>query len=541
MRNTIQWLRALGQDPKSRAAKNKPLGFMPMKAIQASNTKYRGGWLRHFSLQVSSVTLFTLCFTATSAASNEANKGHDDSSNGSSCFVQFGGTGDGRSADRPYGSLQEVENDSKCKIIHVLPALSPLDGGITLKRGQQLIGIGDDVNQHHNNQSQPMITNTVNAETFLAGPAVRLADHSAVKNIKIMALSIGILGDNVTDITLNNLLIEKATSYPASAVVGADLCDISNAVYRGCEVVGVRNRNGAIHLLADDLGENRNFNYKLKNINIKDIANSQRWSQGVHAIAAGDDTQVIVNLEDIHVENTGRAYVFYAYNTAKLTVNLEDSSSKNTSNDALVPLTSFFTLACPTCPTSDPTMIVNINGFSATPQPANGNEQQGIEMFSFEPNTGTHELHIANTSLSGFSVGFFVWNLYGYPKSAIYDLGCLNPNGDGSIDRKACKAMGYTSIGKNRIYGNDVSTIYDPGYSPGLEILTDGQADIMAQNNYWGPNGERLTVLVDGVRRCGGEFDDQGNLIRDVPPYRCQINQGSVTTGFGTINDDFPR
>ncbi|MDQ2995401.1 MAG: hypothetical protein M3R00_10775, partial [Pseudomonadota bacterium] len=100
---------------------------------------------------------------------------------------------------------------------------------------------------------------------------------------------------------------------------------------------------------------------------------------------------------------------------------------------------------------------------------------------------------------------------------------------------------GYTSQGNNRIFGNNAWAVFDPGYNTGLEILTDGQANVMAQNNYWGPYAPgRITVLVAGVRRCGGEIDAAGNILRDVPPYRCQINLGLPTTGFGTINDDFP-
>ncbi len=480
--------------------------------------------LRNFLIRVASVVLLLLSFTGVSLAG---------SNGGLICFVQYGGTGNGSSANKPYGSLQQVENDSKCMIINVLQGMSPLDGGITLKDGQLLIGLG---------KGQPTITNTLNAGNLQAGPVIRLANNSAVINLNVLALSIGVLGDNVTGVLLSDLLITKALSYPRSAKVDTNLCDLTNAIYRGCSPTGVRNDNDGIQLLADDLGSNKNFLYLLNDIIIKDIPDSQRWADGVFVVGAGNNTKVNVILNDVHIENVGRGYQFVAYNTSKLMPTVVNSSSKNSNNDGLDALTSFFRAICPNCPTSDPTLILNVNGFSATPQPAGGNEGQGIETFSFEPNKGTHEIHIANTSLTGFSVGFFVWNLNGYPKSVIYDLGCLNPNSSTVVNRAACIAAGYTSLGNNRIFGNNAFVAFDPGYNPGLEILTDGQANVLAQNNYWGPySTDRITVLVNGVRRCGAEFDAIGNLIRDVPPYRCEINQGNPTTGFGTINDDFPR
>ncbi len=417
-------------------------------------------------------------------------------------------------------------------MIHVIPASSPLDGGITLKDGQKLIGSGN----------LPMITNTVNAATLQAQPVIRLANNNTVENLKVLALSIGVLGDNVTGTELSNLLIVKSASYPRTAVIDDSLCNLTNAIYRGCGPGGGRQTNSAIQLLADDLGGKHAFSHDLKNITITDIPDARRWSEGVLVIGAGNDTKVTFSLDEVHTMFTNRGYEFFGYNTSTLKGNVVNSSTVRMNGDGMAALTSFFTAICPNCPISDPTLILNVNGFNASPEPANGYEQQGIETFSFEPNKGTHEIHIANTSLHGFSVGFFVWNFHGYPKSAIYDLGCLNPNDSTVEDRIACISKGYTSLGNNRIFGNNAFVVFDPGYNPGLEILTDGKADIIAQNNYWGPySTDRITVLVNGVRRCGAEFDAAGNLIRDVPPYRCEINQGYPTTGFGTINDDFPQ
>ncbi len=484
-------------------------------------------------IALASLSTMNLISSDTFAANN--------TSNSKSCFVQFGGTGNGTSAKNPYGSLQEVENNNGCKVIHVLPASSPLDGGITLKDGQKIIGSGENVYDNPDKQNLPMLANTVNADIFQSQPVIRLANNNTVENLKILPLSIGVLGNNSSNVKLKDLLIIKKGIYPRTAVVDIPLCDLNNAIYRGCSVAGVRQNNDAIQLLADDLGGNLDYSYSLERLKIKDIAVPTRWADGIYIMAAGNNTKITFTLDEIHVENTNRAYQFAAVNQSKLVGTVINSSSKNTNNDGMAVLTSFYRQLCPTCPGSDPTIILNIDGFTATPELANGDEQQGIEPVAFEANKGTMEIHVTNTSLRGFSAGFFVWNLLGYPKSSIYDLGCLNPNSDTTIDRAACIEAVYTSLGNNNIFGNNAFVVFDPGYNPGLEILTDGPAYVMAQNNYWGPySPNRITVMVDGQRRCGGEFDAEGNLIRDVPPYRCQINQGSPTISTGTINDDFP-
>ncbi len=483
-------------------------------------------------IALASLSTMNLISSDTFAANN--------TSNSKSCFVQFGGTGNGTSAKNPYGSLQEVESDNGCKVIHVLPASSPLDGGITLKDGQKIIGSGDNVYDNPDKQILPMITNTINADIFQTQPVIRLANNNTVENLKLLALSIGVLGNNATGVKLNDLLVIKAATYPRSAVVDPGLCDLTNAIYRGCNPNGVRNGNGGIQLLADNSDGNQKFSYLLNNILIKDIPNSLRWNDGVYVVAAGNNTVVQVNLNSVHVENVGRGYEFISFNTSKLISTVVNSSSKNSNNDALDALTSFNKATCSSCPKSDPTLTINIDGFTATPQP--GSFGQGIEVFSFEPNSGTHEVHIANTSLQGFGVGFFIWNQNGYPKSSIYDLGCVNPNSDITIDRTACLQAGFTSLGNNNIFGNNAfavnSTLY---YSPGFEMLVDGPGNVMAQNNYWGPYSPgRITVQVDGQRRCGVEHNAQGTLIRDEPPIRCRIGQGIPVFSTGTINDDFP-
>ncbi|MDQ2994644.1 MAG: hypothetical protein M3R00_06825, partial [Pseudomonadota bacterium] len=349
-----------------------------------------------------------------------------------SCFVKFGGTGNGTSASKPYGSLQQVENNNSCKVIHVLPGTSPLDGGITLKDGQKLFGSVDD---NAPQQDLPTISNTTNADILQAGPVIRLANNNSVKNLNLLALSIGILGDNITGANLKNLAITKAASYPNSALVDPELCDVTNAIYRGCYRDGIRELNSGIQLLADDLGRNRSFSYELKNILIQDIPDEQRWLEGILIVAAGDNTKINFEFDNVNVKDTSRGNRYYAYNKSTLNGKVVNSSAIGLNHDGLIAVTGFFKENCPQCPVSDPTIILNITGYTATPE--QNNYEQGIEIVSFEPNKGTHEIHIENTSLNGFSAGFLVWNGFGYPKSAIYDLGCVNPNNSVIADQNA--------------------------------------------------------------------------------------------------------
>ena len=87
------------------------------------------------------------------------------------------GGGDG-SQNRPFASLQEVEARSQPgDTIRVVPSDKPLDGGIQLKDGQRLIGLGNPVTKSAGG-ARPTITNSSNAR--YDGDAVRLANNNLV-------------------------------------------------------------------------------------------------------------------------------------------------------------------------------------------------------------------------------------------------------------------------------------------------------------------------------------------------------------------------
>src|SRR5262245_58582680 len=115
-----------------------------------------------------------------------------------------GGNG---SRSRPFTTLEQVEGASRPgDTVQVLPSTRPLDGGIQLKDGQRLIGLGDQVTKAAGNGPRPTITNT-NAMRY-QGDAVRLANNNVVENIHIDgAARAGIFGVNAAHPQIRGTLI----------------------------------------------------------------------------------------------------------------------------------------------------------------------------------------------------------------------------------------------------------------------------------------------------------------------------------------------
>jgi len=114
--------------------------------------------------------------------------------------------GDG-SRNKPFNTLQEVEAGSRPgDTIRVIPSEKPLDGGIQLKDGQRLIGLGDPVTKSNPSSAHATITNTTNAR--YDGDAIRLANNNLVRNIHVDGASrSGIFGVNAVGAQIRNNLI----------------------------------------------------------------------------------------------------------------------------------------------------------------------------------------------------------------------------------------------------------------------------------------------------------------------------------------------
>jgi hypothetical protein len=114
--------------------------------------------------------------------------------------------GDG-SRSRPFATLEQVETASQAgDTIRVLPSTRPLDGGIQLKDGQRLTGLGDPVIKSTAGGARPTVTNT--GATRYDGDAIRLANNNVVENMHIDGASrSGIFGVNAVRPEIRGTLI----------------------------------------------------------------------------------------------------------------------------------------------------------------------------------------------------------------------------------------------------------------------------------------------------------------------------------------------
>ena len=124
----------------------------------------------------------------------------------STWHVKADARGGNGTQNQPLATLQEVEKVSQPgDTIRIVPSGKPLDGGIQLKDGQRLIGLGDPVTKAAPTSARPTITNT---SSRYDGDAVRLANNNLVQNIHIDGASrSGIFGVNAISAQIRNNLI----------------------------------------------------------------------------------------------------------------------------------------------------------------------------------------------------------------------------------------------------------------------------------------------------------------------------------------------
>ena len=118
------------------------------------------------SMRAILLVLFVGCFGIISIETKALSLGQlNIPDNAVVCYVQAGAEVGGRGSKKhPYHSLAEVEADPYCTVILVkIPKEKhlALDGGIFLKPGQKLFGLGRDVTKHGTGRKKlPLITNT---------------------------------------------------------------------------------------------------------------------------------------------------------------------------------------------------------------------------------------------------------------------------------------------------------------------------------------------------------------------------------------------
>jgi hypothetical protein len=140
--------------------------------------------------------------------------------------------GDG-SKNSPFNSFQQVETASAPgDTIYILqsPSHDVLDGGLQLKDGQKLIGLGPNVLRANQNSARAKLTNT--SDTRYDGDIVRLAKNNVVENIHFdNAWRSSILGINAVAANIRDNLITNDMAVH-------DLFDIEGPAPSTCAVQG---------------------------------------------------------------------------------------------------------------------------------------------------------------------------------------------------------------------------------------------------------------------------------------------------------------
>jgi hypothetical protein len=136
------------------------------------------------------------------------------------------------SKNRPFSSLDQVEAASAAgDTIYVVQSQGVLDGGIQLKDGQKLIGLGPKVNTANGNSARAKLTNTTDAR--YDGDAVRLAKNNVVENLHIdNAFRSAILGINAVGAQIrNNLMTNIMAVHDIFAIEGPapSACSVAGA------------------------------------------------------------------------------------------------------------------------------------------------------------------------------------------------------------------------------------------------------------------------------------------------------------------------
>ena len=477
-------------------------------------------------------------------------------------FVRAGATAEGvGSESRPFAALGDIERCSPpgaaIVVLEAPEGAAPLDGGIKLKDRQKLTG----AELPPGSGRAARLTNTTGT-----GDAVTLANGNEVAHLHIDSPSgAAVLGDNVNGAVLRDLLVTRRRPTPRSpldqslcrVVRTGDAVDNAQSVLRGCTANQTPAPKGAFMLLADDRSGVSSLRYTLQRVTIQDDPSQKDsqllWPTGVQVLAAGR-VAVTLDLVDSSIEFTLRGLGLRGMDRAVVTANLTNTWFDSLRSDGIGLVTGFVcsgldtsTKVAANCsklapaPVSDARVVLNADRFRFTDTRRNGqlNDQAAIEPIAYDQGRSTLEVHVERSDLTGAAApAMFTYYATGRPARDIMDLGCVNPAPDATTpDREACRKLGYTSAGGNRIFGNARNRPY-------VEIALQGPGSMMAQGNYWGD-----LKPVDGKGDVLGDcslFVWSGNQKEDPPPFkavpeaRCELydipSQGNPTA----IDGRFP-
>jgi hypothetical protein len=482
-------------------------------------------------------------------------------------FVRAGATGDGNGTrNRPFASLAEIERCAPAAAtITVLPSSMPLDGGIRLKDRQKLLGA-----EPPGGPAQPeaRITNTTPT-----ADAITLAHGNEIAHLHIDSpAGSAIFGDNINGVILRDLLITRRSPVApsrldqalCSVVRTAEGVDNAQSVLRGCtgrQAAGVKH---AVMFLADDRAGTTPIKYSIQRVVIQDNPSpgspQALWPAGVSVGAAGH-VEVTLDLLDSSIEFTARGLGVRGMDRAVVTANVTNTVFDSLRSDGIGMSAGFVCsgldksikspVDCSTlspAPLSDARVVLNADRFRFTDTRKFGqlNDQAAIEPVAYDQGRSTFEVHVQRSDLTGAAApAMFTYYASGRPARDIMDLGCINPAPDTTVpDLDACRRLGYTSPGGNRIFGNARNRPY-------VEIALQGPGTMMAQGNYWGdlkPVDGRGDVLGDcSLFVWSGDQKEDPPPFKAVPQARCELynipgqgNPSGIDGRFHLVSDPRP-
>ncbi len=269
-------------------------------------------------------------------------------------FARANGTGDGKTASTPIGSLAALEVTAQPgDVIMLLPGDVPFDGGMALKPGQTLMGVAD-------GNRKPSITNTDTNRN--GGVGVLLADDCKILNVRIeRTQASAVLGVDVSGAIIHAVRVRDAnesTNFTSAVVKVLDRiphggilflatkparqvenqvhgCSITNAAGLGIGAIalnGARSRLVVSHTSAD-----------------KGSLIPPLFDMGILALADGRSSEVRLELADIslggRLGEQGRNILAFASAEASASARIERSTLRECGQDgvcavaAMVPAT----------------------------------------------------------------------------------------------------------------------------------------------------------------------------------------------------------
>jgi hypothetical protein len=482
-------------------------------------------------------------------------------------FVRAGAAGEGIGTQRvPFGSLADIERCAPAgATITVLPSSMPLDGGIRLKDLQRLLG---SESPRGNVIPSPRITNTTGT-----GDAITLAHGNEIAHLHIDSpAGSAIFGDNVNGAILRGLLITRRSPTPPSrldaalcrVVTTAAAVDNAQSILRGCTARQATGVKHAVMFLADDRAGTTSIKYSIQEVVIQDNASPESrpvlWPAGVSVSAAGH-IAVTLDLLDSSIEFTARGLILRGMDRAVVTANVTNTAFDSLRSDGIALSTGFVCsgldkstqapVDCSTlapAPLSDARVVLNADRFRFTDKRKYGqlNDQAAIEPVAYDQGRSTIEVHVERSDLTGAAApAMFTYYAVGRPARDVIDLGCVNPGPDATVpDLDACRRLGYTSAGGNRIFGNARNRPY-------VEIALQGPGTMMAQGNYWGdlkPVDGKGDVLGDcSLFVWSGDQKEDPPPFKAVPEARCELyripsqgNPSGIDGRFPLLSDPRP-